>query len=159
MSNVDEQRDDRALGDWLSHHDEACPVCSYSLSKITAPACPECGSTLRLGVRSPNAIAGPWALALISFSLALGFDAVVSLILLAPLIMTAGEDPEAIIIWLVMITLGVISGLGVAWLLSQRRVWMRMRPPTQWRVATSLFVGVGLLHLLAGGLLLVALNI
>ena len=151
--------DHRALAAWLRDHDEDCPVCAYSLRGVPSPACPECNAPISLGVRSPHAIAGPWSLALISFSLALGFDAVMSLILLAPLIATAGEDAEAIIIWSVMIALGAVSGVGVAWLLTRRRVWMRLSPPAQWRAALTIFVGVGLLHLVAGGALVVVLNV
>lgn len=142
--------DEGSLGDWLARHDEPCPVCAYNLRGVRAAACPECNAPLTLGVRSPSAIAGPWALALIAFSLALGFDAVTSLLLLAPLIGTRG-DPIAIAMWTTMATLGVCSGIGVAWMLTRRRVWMRMRARTQWRAAWTIFFGVGLLHAAVGG--------
>lgn len=143
--------DGAALTAWLDDHDESCPVCAYNLKGVQQPACPECNAPLTLGVRSPNAIAGPWALALIAFSLALGFDGVTSLFLLLPLIGTVGQDPLAVTLWTTMFTLGVCSGVGVAWMLRHRRVWLRMPAARQWRVAWTIFVAVGLLHLLSGG--------
>ncbi len=148
---IEPDTDNDALSAWLDAHDEPCPVCRYNLRGVRSPACPECNTPLTLGVRSPRAIFGPWAVALIACSLGLGFDGVTSLFMLAPVIGTGGEDPLAIAMWTTLTTLGVCSGIGVAWLLTRRRIWMRMRPGAQWRTAWTVFFGVGLLHLLAGG--------
>ncbi|MEZ6243914.1 MAG: hypothetical protein R3B57_12830 [Phycisphaerales bacterium] len=142
--------DGRALSDWLGAHDEACPICAYNLRGVRDAACPECNAPITLGVRSPNAIAGPWALALISFSLALGFDGVMSLFLLLPLIAQSGAA-AAVAMWTTMVTLGVISGFGVVWMLRHRRVWLRMPARRQWRVAWTIFLAVGFGHALVGG--------
>ncbi len=120
-------------------------------------ACPECSAPITLGVRSPGAVAGPWALGLIAFALGLGFDAVTGLFLLIPLIGTGGEDPIAVALWVTMATLAVGSALGLAWMLWRRRVWMRMPVAKQWRYAWVIFFGVGVFHACAGGALIAML--
>ncbi|MFI4897661.1 MAG: hypothetical protein ACIARR_07530 [Phycisphaerales bacterium JB059] len=134
------------LSDWLAGHDEPCPVCRYNLRGVRAPSCPECNVAITLGVRSPSAIVGPWALGLIAFSLGLGFDAVTGLFLIVPLVATAGEDPIAIALWVTMATLALGCALGLAWMLRRRQAWMRLATGTQWRIAWMIFLGVGLFH-------------
>lgn len=113
---------------------------------MRSTACPECSAAITLGVRSPTAIAGPWALALIAFALGLGFDAVLSLFLLLPLIGTAGEDLFAIVFWLTMVTLAAGCALGLLWMFKRRTSWLRMPTRRQWKLAWSIFFGVGILH-------------
>lgn len=145
--------DTAALSAWLANHDEACPVCAYALNGVASACCPECGSEIRLGVRAPNAIAGPWVLALIGFALAVGFDAVTAMLMGMPLVATAGEDPIVVFVWITLASLGLVSVAGLVWVLMRRRWWMRLAPGRQWKLAWALFLGVGFLHAIAGAVI------
>lgn len=63
---------DALLVEFLRHNDAPCPVCGYNLRNLTRDVCPECGQrfALRIGAADPR------------FGL--------FLLLLAPLLMTAG---------------------------------------------------------------------
>lgn len=104
-------------------------------------------------MRSHGAIAGPWALALIAFALGLGFDSVTGMFLLIPLIGTAGEDPIAVALWVTMATLAAGSAIGLTWMLRRRIAWMRLPKERQWKLAWTIFFGVGIFHACVGGAL------
>jgi len=153
---MDRSADDAGLVGWLAGHDEPCPVCGHNLRGCPAARCPECGAPLRLAVASENARLGPWLLALGSFVLALGFDAVVTLILTVPAIVSGfvqgGPPAQFFMVLGLMATLSVSMAIAAWLLLRRQRGWRRLGRKTQWRAVWGIFVGVGLLHLCAGGL-------
>ncbi len=142
---------------YLRGRDAACPICDYNLRDIDEPVCPECGHRLELVISSPSLRTGPWTLAIIAPSLALGFDGVTLLIILIVAIISGGAslNPGAFFFILGLVTLTLISTITLAWLIVDRRRFRRMRVRDQWRLAISLFAGVFVLHAL-GGLLIVA---
>ncbi len=142
---------------YLRGRDAACPICDYNLRDIDEPVCPECGHRLKLVISSPSLRTGPWTLAIIAPSLALGFDGVTLLITVIVAIVSGGASltPGALFFILGLVTLTLISTIALAWLILDRRRFRRMQVRDQWRLAASLFVGVFVLHAL-GGLLIAA---
>ncbi len=64
----------------LATRDIPCPVCAYSLRRITSANCPECGAQLDLRVGSTDLKLGPWLVALLGLALPAGFVGVYALI-------------------------------------------------------------------------------
>lgn len=58
---------------FVQGRDVPCPACGYNLRNTGSARCPECGAAMQLRVGSPAAPLGPWALALLSAALPLGF--------------------------------------------------------------------------------------
>jgi hypothetical protein len=143
---------------FVADRDEPCPVCSYSLRGLTGPICPECGAPLRLRVGSPQLRVGAWALGIVSFALALGFDGVVAILLTAALIANPSTQwqPVGLVTGFVVLS-GAMLGC-LLWLVRGRPAWHRRPTGAQWRRASAIFLGVGLLHALFGLLLVLALN-
>ena len=75
---------------WLEERDVACPICAYNLRDLKAVYCPECGGRLRLHVGSDNMKLGAWFLGVLGLSLALGFDGVITTLMIGVFIMAAG---------------------------------------------------------------------
>ena len=130
--------------------DEPCPVCGYSLRGLAEPRCPECGSSLELRVGSPQLRVGPWAVALVSFALGLGFDGVVSLLMTIALILDPTTSWEPI---------GVVSGftvlagamlIGLVRVARSRPTWTRRTVRTQRLLAAVVFGCVGGIHAMVG---------
>lgn len=145
--------DERALVAWLAGHDEPCPVCSFNLRGVPGARCPECGSGLSLAVASVNTRLGPWILALVSCAMALGFDAVVLVLLTIAVILSgppASAAPIIVFYYLVFLVLGGGSLAGLIWLVAHRRSWHRMEVHRHWPAAIGVFVGIGIIHALAG---------
>ncbi|MDQ7012318.1 MAG: hypothetical protein Q9O74_00305 [Planctomycetota bacterium] len=128
----------------------ACPVCDYSLRGLTTPICPECGAELELHVGSPRLRIGPWALAIVGFALALGFDGVVALIMAARLIANPATQwqPYGIVTGFTLLTTVMLGGL--IFIARTRPAWTRRSVPTQRVLAGITFGSVGLLHVIAG---------
>jgi hypothetical protein len=152
------------LADFLSRHDERCPVCAYNLRGLTQNVCPECSAPLALGVVSPNSAPWAWAAALIGFALAAGFDLVSTLLLSAFVIeemVRLGPPPgipeELVLLFATMILLGGGSVIGMSIMLTQRNPWQRRSVRRQWKLAIALIVGTGGIHLAAGVVLFAVL--
>lgn len=64
--------DERILIEWLSQHNEACPVCKYNLRNLTSSKCPECGWELQLRVGTKEAILGSWIATLVPVCIGAG---------------------------------------------------------------------------------------
>jgi hypothetical protein len=152
---VDTDDDAAALVAFVRTRDAACPVCSYNLRGLAAPVCPECSAHLHLQVGSENLRLGPWLVGVVSLALGLGFDGVVSLIMIGALIIVPPPPSPAawrqvLTILGVLVLLAAICGCGLWGMLRWRGVWTRMPLPKQRMVAASLFLGTGLVHAAAG---------
>lgn len=162
----DEPERAAALLSWLGANDAACPVCSYNLRGLKEPKCPECAAPLHLAVGSSHFLTGPWILALVSLSLALGFDGVV--VTLMSIAGTASllleGTPTTSDLWHFgmlyggFVTLLAACGCAVLFLLRRRKAWLAQAPRRQWRVAAAVFVGVFLLHLTFAGMVVIVMN-
>lgn len=128
----------------------ACPICDYSLRGLATPTCPECGAELELHVGSPRLRIGPWALGVVSFALALGFDGVVTVMMTLALILNPAIawQPYGIASGFALLTALMLGGLIV--LSRARREWTRRPVSTQRLWATTIFCGVGLFHAAVG---------
>ncbi|MFG0242012.1 MAG: hypothetical protein ACF8R9_04415 [Phycisphaerales bacterium JB054] len=133
-----------------------CPVCDYSLLGLTEPRCPECGAELELRVGSPRLHVGAWALAMTSFALALGFDGVVSIILVIALTTslastaTPPPPPFAYVLTSFFLVLAASMATGLFLVARSRHRWTRRPTRKQWTHATAVFCAVGLLHAAIG---------
>ncbi|MBZ0172783.1 MAG: hypothetical protein K8E66_10415, partial [Phycisphaerales bacterium] len=146
--NNDEHEAATLIG-WLAGRDEACPVCGHNLRDTRGVLCAECGSPLSLSVTSSRLRPGPWLLAFGSFVLALGFDAVTTLLLMIPLVMMTRQQGTLppLPFWAMlgmMVALAALTAGGVWVLLEKRSAWHRMTPAGQRWVAGGIFLGVGL---------------
>lgn len=152
--------DERRLIDWLEDHDEACPACGYSLLKLREPMCPECAAPLTLGVASPHASPGPWALAVISFAMGLGFDAVVTFFLTAAIVLFAGPPPlfPQGLMYLGFVGLTAAMVAGLIWTIRHRSAWSRQPRARQWRISRMIFLVIGVVHASFGLLLAIVFN-
>ncbi|MFM9997152.1 MAG: hypothetical protein ACKVU4_15290 [Phycisphaerales bacterium] len=147
--------DDSALIAWAATRDASCPVCGYNLRGVPRAVCPECAARLHLQVGSENLAIGPWALAVIALSLAIGFDGVVALLMC---VMTAFNPPRTggamlsiLEILGSFLALAAVCGGGLTWLVRRRRsTWNRIARARQWKIAWAVFVAVGLVHALFG---------
>ncbi len=151
LSPTDTQR----LADWLGSHDEKCPVCSYSLRALTRPACPECGAALRLCVFSPNLSLGPWFVGVVSLSLGLGFDGVVSVLVIAVIIYDQLYEHGRMsgffaFMFVVFAAAAAICAVALAWAFWRRRLWTRLPLRRQWLLAAAIFLVTGAGHVLLG---------
>lgn len=142
--------DDRALLDWLAAHDDPCPACGYSLRGLGDPVCPECSMRLRLTVGAPGLRLGPWVAGIIAPALALGFDGVMSLVLIWALVTSPGVGVFLVVITGVFILLGAASAAVMLAVIRSRRRWLRRRPAAQIRWAAALFAVVGVVHAVWG---------
>ena len=142
---------------FLADRDAPCPVCDYSLRGLTAPICPECGAALARQLGSPQIRVGAWALAMVSFALGLGFDGVVSVVLLTALVISPAQQWEPYGIVTLFLALSGGMGMGLLWLGRRRASWTKRPVRQQWLRGGGVFLAVGLLHGLVGaGFVLVA---
>ncbi len=148
-------QDETSLGQWLASRHEACPVRGYDLHGLKRAECPECAARLHLQVGSDNLAIGPWALAVVSLTLAIGFDGVVAILITVGLTFSPppgrGEFLRVLEVLAVFLVVSTACGFGVAWLVRKRRtVWNRIARARQWRIAWALFVIVGAGHAFVG---------
>lgn len=143
---------------YLQEHDAPCPLCGYNLRGVTLLSCPECDAPIELCVGSSQLQLGAWLFAMLSFAMALGFDLVIAMLIVVPIIMTRGEDGAILFLGAALVTLGLGSA-GMLWvLIAKKRVWLGMPRRRQWKSARMIFAGVFLLHLLTGvGVFLIAI--
>lgn len=137
------------LARFLEGHDAPCPVCGYNLRGVALPRCPECDAPITLTVGSDHARAGPWLLAMLGFGMAIGFDAVVALLLTVPVVATRAES-SAVVLFVFMVTLAAVSAVGLRAVLLGRRGFQSRPLRNQWRRAWLCFAGVFFFHLAAG---------
>ncbi len=128
----------------------ACPVCDYSLRGLATPICPECGAELELHVGSPRLRIGPWALAIVGFALALGFDGVMAVIMAARLLANPATQwqPYGIVTGFALLAAVMLGGLLVT--ARTRPAWTRRPVTTQRILAGITFGSVGLFHAFSG---------
>jgi hypothetical protein len=121
------------LTTFLEQNDAPCPVCSYSLRRLTSDKCPECGATVELRVGSVDLKLAWWIALLLALAIPFGF----AVILVgftgahAALIFWYG-DRELIELWIrQMWPFIVLSGLSgpllVAAIRRRRRFWRLRR--------------------------------
>lgn len=151
------QSEAELLRDFLDGRNISCPVCTYNLRGVADARCPECGFAVTLALHAPDARLGPWLFATIAFALALGFDAVGSLLAMVPLIFflpPAGGIPLFFIVGLsTLLALGAASALGLFFMLRLRSWWQRRPVRDQWSRAALVFLVVFVVHAI-GGLLI-----
>lgn len=139
---------------FLADRDLPCPICHYNLRGVIEARCPECGSTIALGISSPQSHIGPWLLATIAFALAIGFDFVATLLAFIPLVRFGPPAYSAAPqLWnglITVIVLGVASTVGLFILVHSRARWQRRPIAAQWVRAGLTFLLVFLVHALAG---------
>lgn len=147
--------DESVLARYLEDEHAPCPVCEYDLFKTSGINCPECGSPIQLGVVSPHARAGAWLMGVIAFALALGFDGVVLLLMLVPMIAQGvpafSAAPQFWVLYLMMWCLGGVSATGLVVVLRRKRQWQSRPVNKQWRAAWIVFLSVGFGHALCAG--------
>lgn len=61
---------------YLAEHDEACPVCRYSLRGLEGACCPECGEALRLRVGVVEQTLAAWVGGLVGLAGVMGLLAI-----------------------------------------------------------------------------------
>lgn len=134
------------LVEFVAGREVPCPVCDYSLRDLTAPVCPECGCPLELRVGSPHLRAGAWVLGIVAFALALGFDGVVSIMMITMLALQPAQNwqPFGVVSVFVALTLGMLGSLLVV--VRRRTAWSRWPLRRQWATSIGIFAGVGALH-------------
>src|SRR5262245_37722664 len=81
---------------WLVGRDAKCPVCGYNLRGLFEPRCPECGAGIELAVASPDSKFGWWVVAQVFLAMAMGFDAVVALLILMRAMASRPTTPATI---------------------------------------------------------------
>lgn len=111
---------------------------------------------LTLQVGSPQLRVGAWALGMVSFALGLGFDGVVSVVLLTALIMNPAQQWEPYGIVTLFLSLSGGMGAGLLWLGRRRTAWTKRPVREQWLRGGLVFLAVGLLHGLVGAAFLLA---
>ena len=151
--------DDRALLDWLSARDAACPVCDYGLRGIPEARCPECAAPLELAVASPRAVHAPWIFAVVSYSMAMGFDAVVAtMISVVTVISGTYNQVGPYVLFGGFFTAAALCGIGLLRTVRGRRRWLRRGVKEQWSKARLVFYIVGGAHGVAGALFIFLVN-
>ena len=135
---------------YLETHDAPCPVCGYNLRGVVLASCPECNAPIELIVGSAQAKLGAWLFAMLSFAMALGFDAVIGLLMVIPVVSTRGESGPVLFLAGTLVTLGLIC-IGMLWvLIVRKRVWMSLPSRRQKQMGATIFLGVFAIHLAVG---------
>ncbi len=152
--------DDARLLAWLAEHDEACPLCRYNLRGLTVTRCPECRTSLALTVGAPRLRFGAWILGVISCALGLGFDgvmcAVMTITVVRQMVIQGPAFAMPFMFARIYLTLGALafaSLLGLLVMFRIRRRWLGMPIRRQWLIAGVIVIIVGLVHSMAGLLL------
>jgi len=146
------------LREYLDTHDAPCPVCGYNLRGVVVENCPECNAPIELTVGSSQLQLGAWLIAMLAFAMALGFDLIIGMLLVVPVIITGGEDGAILYLAASLTTLG-LGCIGMLWvMIANRQAWMKKARKSQWRIARTIFMTVFTIHLLVGiGFVLIAM--
>lgn len=85
-----------------------------------------------------------------AFSLALGFDAVVGVLMVVATVLSKGEDGAILFLSSSLVTLGLVC-IGMLWvMIVRKRAWVSMALRRQWRMAMLIFGIVFVVHLGVG---------
>ena len=145
--------DERALLEWLCARDAGCPICDYNLRGVGSARCPECASPLELAVASPRAVHAPWVFAVVSFSMALGFNAVMATMIAVVTVISATYNQIGpFVVFGVFFFAALLCGIGALRTIRARRRWLRRSTKEQWSKARLIFFVVGGVHGIAGAL-------
>ncbi|MDF1809250.1 MAG: hypothetical protein P1U42_06105 [Phycisphaerales bacterium] len=146
------------LREYLDTHDAPCPICGYNLRGVVLVNCPECDAPIELTVGSSQLQLGAWLTAILAFAMALGFDLIIGMLLVIPVVITGGEDDAVLFLAGSLTALG-LGCIGMLWvLIANRSAWMKKARRTQWKIAWTIFMSVFLIHLLVGvGFVLIAI--
>jgi len=151
--------DERALLDWLSSRDAGCPICDYNLRGVASARCPECASPLELSVASPRAVHAPWVFAVVSFSMALGFNAVVATMISVVTVISASYNQIGpYVLFGGFSFAALVCAIGLLRTIRGRRRWLRRSTKQQWAKARLIFFIVGGAHGIAGALFIYLVN-
>lgn len=127
---------DACLRNYLSGHDELCPMCEYNLRGLTGTKCPECGEVLllRVSLREPKLAA--YLCGLIGLSVGVGCS---GLLMALAVLVALFEDYRDLIDWSFAVAAFQFAFEGLAiWLWLARRNWIRRRSKGQrWALAMS----------------------
>lgn len=142
---------------FLAREAAACPVCGYGLAGLRSDRCPECAAPLSLAVASARSSSPAWVVAVCSVSLGLGFDGVVSvLLLIAATVSFVMQGPPPGIPWQAVLVGGTFpaltcAGLGaITGLVRVRRRWRMAPARRQWVWAAGVFALTGAVHAAVG---------
>lgn len=147
-----DRSNDDLLREFLATHDASCPVCGYGLRGVPSPVCPECAAPLHLEIASVQGKTGPWLVALGAWTLSLGFDGVVALIMTIGVLISRPPLSQLYpYIWAgTFLTLTVGGVIGLHGVLGARGRWGIKPRRVQWRDAVVTIIAVGGVHLAVG---------
>jgi len=143
-------REDDMLLEFIASRDADCPNCGYSVRGLERPICPECGTGLELGVVAQRVAVGPWLVAIVSLSLAAGFDGVLFIVGMGEQMFRPPMNP---MIAPIVFAFGLAALIQLAWIavLAKRRArWARLQIGTQRALAAAYFFGILIVHATVG---------
>lgn len=147
--------------EFLRGRDMACPSCGYNLRDAAKPVCSECGTHITVGLIQSDPGLGAWAASLVFLAMGLGFDAVMTVVLLIGLVFAGPVGQPVKLRGTVVIGVFVVLSVSITFAALQvyrgRERWKRMTPRGRTLSATTIFAVMLVIHstigLLIGALL------
>lgn len=136
---------------YLHDRHTPCPVCAYDLHRVNGATCPECAAPLTLEIRGTTPRDGAWFVASVGVAAAMGFDSVVSLMLLVTVVM-GGAGPGAAIIVPGFVMASLAGALVLRRLFTAHKWWAAQTSPQRWRGTWSILILTFILHVIWGGI-------